>query len=226
MPATPFSLRLDAGDAGAARGGGAAARPPCGPGRGAGHRALARRPGGAPGRDRRRRRRGGGGRLHLVRGDACLDGDLGHRPRRPRRPSRTSARAADAPCALVYLPSTRGDLLWLRHYYTRVFPEGAAAARARMRAMERLILDNPHAGRPTHRAGVRRLPIARTPFFVLYRVGPRADRDPAGDRRPVLRLAARGLIAPQAAALFSPKSSACSARSRSTSRPAGISTSA
>ena len=64
---------------------------------------------------------------------------------------------------LVYLPSTRGDLLWLRHYYARVFPAGAAAARTRMLAMERLILDNPHLGRPTHRAGVRRLPVVSRP---------------------------------------------------------------
>ena len=47
---------------------------------------------------------------------------------------------------LVYLPSTRGDLLWLRHYYARVFPAGAAAARTRMLAMERLILDLQAAG--------------------------------------------------------------------------------
>ena len=38
--------------------------------------------------------------------------------------------------------------------------------------MERLLLGNPHAGRPTHHAGLRRLPIARTPFFVVYRVAP------------------------------------------------------
>ena len=73
---------------------------------------------------------------------------------------------------LVYLPSALRDLLWLRHYYERVFPEGAAGARTRIRAMERLLLDNPHAGRPTHREGVRRLPIARTPFFVVYRPTP------------------------------------------------------
>jgi toxin ParE1/3/4 len=70
---------------------------------------------------------------------------------------------------LVYLPSTRSDLIWLRHYSARVFPEGAAAARSHVLAMERLILDNPHIGRPTHSPGVRRLQIARTPFFVLYR---------------------------------------------------------
>ena len=76
---------------------------------------------------------------------------------------------------LVYLPAAVRDLLWLRHYYERVFPEGAAGAagaRARIRAMERLLRDNPHAGRPTHREGVRRLTIRRTPFFVVYRPTP------------------------------------------------------
>jgi plasmid stabilization system protein ParE len=73
---------------------------------------------------------------------------------------------------LVYLPSAARDLLWLRHYYERVFPQGAAAARARILAMERLILDNPYIGRPTHRADVRRLGVTRTPFFVLYRPTP------------------------------------------------------
>jgi hypothetical protein len=67
---------------------------------------------------------------------------------------------------LVWLPAATCDLLWLRQYCERVFPEGAAAARARIRAMERLLL---HAGRPCHRAGVRRLLIRRTPFFVVYR---------------------------------------------------------
>jgi toxin ParE1/3/4 len=81
---------------------------------------------------------------------------------------------------LVYLPSTRGDLRWLRHYYARVFPEGAAAARAHVLAVERLILDNPHIGRPTHSPEVRRLQIARTPFFLLYRV--------VADRIEVLRV--------------------------------------
>lgn len=70
---------------------------------------------------------------------------------------------------LVYLASAARDLLWLRHYYDRVLPEGAAGARARIQATERLILGNPHIGRRTHRAGLRRLPIARTPFFIVHR---------------------------------------------------------
>lgn len=73
---------------------------------------------------------------------------------------------------VVYLPSAARDLSWLRHYYERVFPQGAERARARILAAERLILDNPHAGRPTHREGVRRLPISRTPFFLIYRPTP------------------------------------------------------
>jgi toxin ParE1/3/4 len=75
---------------------------------------------------------------------------------------------------LVYLPSFRRDLLWLRHYYERIFPDGAAGPQKHVRAAERLLLDNPYIGRPTHRDDVRRLPVARTPFFIVYRVS--ADR--------------------------------------------------
>ncbi|MEM7645241.1 MAG: type II toxin-antitoxin system RelE/ParE family toxin [Pseudomonadota bacterium] len=73
---------------------------------------------------------------------------------------------------VVYLPSAARDLLWLRNYYERVFPEGTAKARAAIRKMEALLLDNPFIGRPTHRADVRRLRVLRTPFFVLYRPTP------------------------------------------------------
>jgi plasmid stabilization system protein ParE len=75
---------------------------------------------------------------------------------------------------LVYLPSCRRGLLWLRHYYERVFPEGAANAHSRILATERLLLDNPYIGRATHRPGVRRIAIARTPFLLVYR--PTAER--------------------------------------------------
>ena len=73
---------------------------------------------------------------------------------------------------IVYLRSATGDLLWLRTYYERVFPEGAAKAREAVRRMEGLVLDNPFIGTATHRPEVRRLRIARTPFFVLYRPTP------------------------------------------------------
>ena len=75
---------------------------------------------------------------------------------------------------IVYLASAARDVQWLRHYYQRVFPVGAAKAAQHIRATERLILDNPYAGRPTPRPEVRRVTVARTPFFLLYRL--REDR--------------------------------------------------
>ena len=71
---------------------------------------------------------------------------------------------------LGYLPSAARDLTWVRHYDRQVSPEGAASARARILAVEALLRRNPHAGHPTHRDDVRRLPIARTPFSMVYRV--------------------------------------------------------
>ena len=81
---------------------------------------------------------------------------------------------------IVYLRSATGDLRWLRSYYGRVFPEGAAKAREAVRRMEGLVLDNPFIGTATHRPEVRRLRIARTPFFVLYR--------PTSERIEILRV--------------------------------------
>jgi plasmid stabilization system protein ParE len=73
---------------------------------------------------------------------------------------------------LVWAPGALRDLLWFRHYYERVFLEGTAGARDRLRSAERLLLDNPHLGRPLHRPGIRRLTLARTPFFLVYRISP------------------------------------------------------
>jgi plasmid stabilization system protein ParE len=49
-------------------------------------------------------------------------------------------------------------------------PKAPPAARDRLRSAERLLLDNPHIGRPLHRPGIRRLTLARIPFFLVYRV--------------------------------------------------------
>jgi len=71
---------------------------------------------------------------------------------------------------IVYLPQTRTDLQWMKEYYTRVFPEGARYARLRFQNAERLLRDNPLAGRPGALPGPRELVIARTPFLILYRI--------------------------------------------------------
>jgi len=71
---------------------------------------------------------------------------------------------------IVYLPSTRAGLAWLRRYYATVFPAGSARAKQQFHMMERLLREHPQAGHPTTVAGVRRLVIPRTPFSLLYRV--------------------------------------------------------
>ncbi len=75
---------------------------------------------------------------------------------------------------IIYLPSARDDLSWLREYYTDIFPQGAGKALEHLMKAEEMILRHPHVGRPSaSRAGLRELPIPRTPFVLLYRVTPR-----------------------------------------------------
>ena len=87
---------------------------------------------------------------------------------------------------IVYLPSTRAGLAWLRRYYVTVFPAGSARAKRQFHAVERLLHEHPEAGHPTTVAGVRRLVIPRTPFSLVYRVT--AERieilEVRDDRRP------------------------------------------
>lgn len=71
---------------------------------------------------------------------------------------------------IVYLPSTRAGLAWLRRDYATVFPAGSARAKQRFHAMERVLRKYPQAGYSTTVAGVRRLVIPRTPFSLVYRV--------------------------------------------------------
>ena len=72
---------------------------------------------------------------------------------------------------LVFLPSTRSDLLWMRTYYSRVFPEGARRAADQYRRVSSILRDNPLVGRPVEELeGVREFSIPRTPFSVIYRV--------------------------------------------------------
>lgn len=72
---------------------------------------------------------------------------------------------------IVYLASAVRDIRWFRHYYQNVFPEGNEKARARLRAVQRLLAANPHAGHPCDTGqAVRELTIPRTPFTLIYRV--------------------------------------------------------
>ena len=51
-------------------------------------------------------------------------------------------------------------------------PKAAGEVIDRMRAATRLLADNPRIGRPGRITGTRELVIARTPYVVVYRIGP------------------------------------------------------
>ncbi len=72
---------------------------------------------------------------------------------------------------LVFLPSTRTDLLWMRTYYARVFPGGAKRAAEQYIRASRVVQGNPLVGHLVEgMAGVREFPIPRPPFSFIYRV--------------------------------------------------------
>ena len=72
---------------------------------------------------------------------------------------------------VVFLPSTRSELLWMRAYYTSVFPAGAKRASEHFRLTCSVIRENPLMGHPVQdMQGVREFAIQRTPFSVIYRV--------------------------------------------------------
>lgn len=72
---------------------------------------------------------------------------------------------------LVYLVSAIEDISWVKHYYERVFPAGAAQGRAHIKATEALIMENPYIGRPVENfERVREFSVNRTPFSFIYRV--------------------------------------------------------
>jgi len=51
-------------------------------------------------------------------------------------------------------------------------PQAAREVIDRMRAATRLLADNPKMGRPGRIAGTRELVVTRTPYVVVYRIGP------------------------------------------------------
>ena len=60
------------------------------------------------------------------------------------------------------------DVVWMRRYYSSVFPQGERRARQQLKAIELLIMENPNIGKQSGDA--REFPIVRTPFSIIYRV--------------------------------------------------------
>lgn len=82
---------------------------------------------------------------------------------------------------LVFLPSTRLDLLWMRTYYAHIFPDGAKRAAKQYGKVCGIIRNNPLVGHPVEEIeDVREFSIPQTPFSFIYRV--------SDDRIEVLRV--------------------------------------
>lgn len=72
---------------------------------------------------------------------------------------------------LVFLPSTRSDLLWMRTYYAHVFPDGAKRAARQYGKVCGIIRNTPLVGHPVEEIeDVREFSIPHTPFSFIYRV--------------------------------------------------------
>ena len=72
---------------------------------------------------------------------------------------------------IIWSPEAIEDLISLRAYIAEESPAGARRIVSRiLRAVERLLPDNPHMGRPGRVPGTRELVIPQTPYIVPYRV--------------------------------------------------------
>jgi len=72
---------------------------------------------------------------------------------------------------IVYLKSAVQDVVWFRYYYHSTFPAGSNKARASIKALQKLLAENPYIGHKseTHKAALE-LPVIKTPFTLIYRV--------------------------------------------------------
>jgi plasmid stabilization system protein ParE len=73
---------------------------------------------------------------------------------------------------IKYSDSAIRDSVWFRQYYRTVFPEGRENAAQSLLNIQDLIKANPHMGhRVPEMKNIRKMPIPRTPFVLVYRVG-------------------------------------------------------
>ncbi len=71
----------------------------------------------------------------------------------------------------IWSPQAVGDLISLRAYITNDNPAAARRIALKIvRAVEELISENPHIGRPGRVPGTRELIVPGTPYLVPYRV--------------------------------------------------------
>ncbi len=73
--------------------------------------------------------------------------------------------------ALVFLPSSTGDLRWFHRYYSSAFPEGRAKAIQQFQMLRHILRETPSIGHPSDLVPqALEFPIRKTPFTIVYRV--------------------------------------------------------
>jgi toxin ParE1/3/4 len=71
--------------------------------------------------------------------------------------------------AIVFSPSTKSDIKWLRRYYTSVFSGGSKQAKIHYLQTINMLMSHPLSGHPVAVDGpLRELTIPRTPFSFVY----------------------------------------------------------
>ena len=73
---------------------------------------------------------------------------------------------------VIFLRSALPDLVWMRRYYSTVFPQGAVQAQSQFKATRKLIAENPGIGHAGLAGEDLEFPILRTPFSIVYRDRP------------------------------------------------------
>ena len=71
---------------------------------------------------------------------------------------------------LIFLDDALNDLLWMRRYYSQIFPAGNHNAKKQYGACKTLLKENPYIGHPAHFKNIREYSIPRIPFSFIYEI--------------------------------------------------------
>jgi plasmid stabilization system protein ParE len=72
---------------------------------------------------------------------------------------------------IVVLKQAKNDLKWWRRYYKITFPAGKTNSSRRFQRTVQLVAENPYAGQKVEGTTLHMIPIANTPFILVYRPG-------------------------------------------------------
>jgi plasmid stabilization system protein ParE len=71
---------------------------------------------------------------------------------------------------VVLSEQAKNDMKWWRAYYRQTFPAGNASAARHLAKAVDMLAESAFLGRPVEGYDLRRYPVFRTPFALIYRV--------------------------------------------------------